>query len=352
MAKYEVEKGCTQVVTFTSDESLSILSDRGEKEFVFDQVFRDDSKQETVFEDTQMLVESCLDGYNVCLFAYGQTGSGKTFTMTGNTAFPGITPRAITEIFTLIKERTHLKVKVSTYFVELYLDTLVDLYWALDNKGKKGDPPRLDIKLDAKKMVYINNCVIKEAESPDELVELFTKGNLERHVGATKMNAESSRSHSIFAILIESYPATKRTTTGKLSLVDLAGSERADKTGATADRLKEGMAINKSLSALGDVISALSSKEKFIPYRNSKLTQVMQDSLGGNAKTLMFVNFSPADYNADETVTSLKYAARVKLITNDASKAAESEEVNKLKVALRKAASGGKLDDDDMGLIR
>jgi hypothetical protein len=147
-------------------------------------------------------------------------------------------------------------------------------------------------------------------------------------------------------------PATKRTTTGKLSLVDLAGSERADKTGATADRLKEGMAINKSLSALGDVISALSSGEKFIPYRNSKLTQMMQDSLGGNAKTLMFVNFSPADYNADETVTSLNYAARVKLITNDAAKAAESEEVSKLKAALRKAARGGTLDEDEQGLIK
>ena len=268
MAKYEVEKGCTQVVTPSLRTRVSPFCRIEVRRNLFSTKQGDDSKQETVFEDTQMLVESCLDRYNMCLFAYGQTGSGKTFTMTGNTAFPGITPRAITEIFTLIKERTHLKVKVSTYFVELYLDTLVDLYWALDNKGKKGDPPRLDIKLDAKKMVYINNCVIKEAESPDELVELFTKGNLERHVGATKMNAESSRSHSIFAILIESYdPATKRTTTGKLSLVDLAGSERADKTGATADRLKEGMAINKSLSALGDVISALSSKEKFIPLQ-------------------------------------------------------------------------------------
>lgn len=163
---------------------------------------------------------------------------------------------------------------------------------------------------------------------PDELFALFNAGNLERHTGATQMNAESSRSHSIFSIMVEAYDSsTKRTNFGKLSIVDLAGSERADKTGASADRLKEAQNINKSLSALGDVIAALSDGVKFIPYRNNKLTQLMQDSLGGNAKTLMFVNFSPADYNADETSTSLTYAARVKKIVNNASKAAESEEV-------------------------
>lgn len=155
----------------------------------------------------------------------------------------------------------------------------------------------------------------------DELMGLFHQGNAERHVGATKMNAESSRSHSIFAIMIETYDkTTKKTAIGKLSLVDLAGSERADKTGAGAERLREAQSINKSLSALGDVIAALSEGEKFIPYRNNKLTQVMQDSLGGNAKTLMFVNFSPADYNCDETATSLNYATRVKKITNNAAK--------------------------------
>merc|ERR1719498_323057 len=152
-----------------------------------------------------------------------------------------------------------------------------------------------------------------------------------RHVGATKMNAESSRSHSIFSILVEVYNKTTKTSVGKLSLVDLAGSERADKTGATAERLKEAQSINKTLSALGDVISALSNNEKFIPYRNNKLTQLMQDSLGGNAKTLMFVNISPADYNRDETLTSLLYASRVKSIVNDAKKKEESAEVAKLK---------------------
>ncbi|CAK4090003.1 unnamed protein product [Aphanomyces euteiches] len=159
------------------------------------------------------------------------------------------------------------------------------------------------------------------------------------------MNAESSRSHSVFTILIENFnKTTKQTSVGKLSLVDLAGSERAGKTGATAERLKEAQAINKSLSALGDVISALSTNEKFIPYRNNKLTQLMQDSLGGNAKTLMFVNISPADYNQEETQTSLSYASRVKLITNQANKNSDSEEVAKLKQIIKQLKAGEDVD--------
>ena len=243
--------------------------------------------------------------------------------MTGSPSMPGLTPKAIEEMFRLIGERKHCNTRITTYFIELYNDNLVDLYWILDNKKSRGEPPKLDIKVDARKMVFVKNSVIKDAATPEELMDLFNRGNKERHTGATQMNAESSRSHSIFAIMAETFDTTtKKTTFGKLSLVDLAGSERADKTGASADRLKEAQNINKSLSALGDVISALSEGEKFIPYRNNKLTQLMQDSLGGNAKTLMFVNFSPADYNADETITSLNYAARVKKITNNAAKVA------------------------------
>lgn len=251
---------------------------------------------------------------------------------------PGLTPRAIEEIFRLVREKRHCTCKISTYFMELYNDALVDLFWILDNKrGPRKDPPRLDIKVNEKQMVVIPNAVVKEVSSGDELMELFRLGNQERHVGATLMNAESSRSHSIFSILAEVYDSTsKRTTYGKLSLVDLAGSERADKTGASADRLKEAQSINKSLSALGNVISALSDGVKFIPYRDNKLTQLMQDSLGGNAKTLMFVNFSPADYNSDETVSSLSYATRVKKITNNIARQAESEEVTRLKNMIKR----------------
>ena len=244
MAKYEIEKGCKPVVVVKDETSLKLITTRGEKDFEFDAVFSDQSTQDGVFEDTRRLVESCIDGFNVCLFAYGQTGSGKTFTMTGTPSMPGLTPKAIDELYRLIDERKHLRITVTTYFVELYNDNLVDLYWVLDNKNAKNnnnnnEPPKLEIKMDDKKMVFIRNSIIKEASSPSDLMELFNKGNLERHTGATKMNAESSRSHSIFAIMVECYDkATKRTTTGKLSLVDLAGSERADKTGAQADRLK------------------------------------------------------------------------------------------------------------------
>ena len=144
-------------------------------------------------------------------------------------------------------------------------------------------------------MVFIKGIVTKEINSVDEAMEVFSLGNKARHVGSTKMNAESSRSHLIFAILIENKDlTTHKTSLGKLSLVDLAGSERVGKTGATKERLKEAQSINKSLSALGDVISSLSTA-KFIPHRNNKLTQLLSDGLGGNAKTLMFVNLSPAD---------------------------------------------------------
>jgi kinesin family protein C2/C3 len=358
MARYEIERGCKNVVTIRDETSLKLLTSRGERDFEFDAVFSATSTQEQVFEDTKRLVESCLDGFNVCVFAYGQTGSGKTFTMTGAPGMPGLTPKAVEELFRLINEKAHLRCKVSTYFVELYNDNLVDLYYVVDNEGVKGmqaDPPKLDIKLDAKKMVSIRNSVVKETNSPAELMDLFNRGNAKRHTGGTKMNAESSRSHSIFAIMVESYDTTtKRTNIGKLSLVDLAGSERQDKTGAEKERLKEAQSINKSLLALGDVIAALSEgNAKFIPYRNNKLTQLMQDSLGGNAKTLMFVNFSPADYNCDETYTSLQYAAKVKKIVNNASKQAESEEVARLKAIIKRLQSGQvvPVDLDDGGQI-
>jgi len=166
-------------------------------------------------------------------------------------------------------------------------------------------------------------------------------------VSKTAMNAESSRSHLVFSILVESTnKSTGATALGKLTLVDLAGSERQSKTQATGERLKEAKSINMSLSALGDVISALSTGEKHVPYRNNLLTRLLQDGLGGNAKTLMFVNISPADYNAEETSTSLQYAQRVKMITNDASKAQESAEIKRLKDIISDLKKGKAAADD------
>ena len=210
-------------------------------------------------------------------------------------------------------------------------------------------PPHVD----ARKQVYVKNAeiaTVAEVGGESQLMELFTQGNKMRKVGATKMNAASSRSHSIFSIIIETEDSSNGAQGyGKLSLIDLAGSERLKKTGATKQQQQEANSINKSLSALGDVISALTEGASFVPYRNNKLTQLMQDSIGGSAKTLMFVNFSPADYNAEETIGSLTYAARVKKVTNNAEKATESREVANLKeqlLALQKQLLQGGGDEE------
>ncbi|XP_065060252.1 myosin-2 heavy chain-like [Rhopilema esculentum] len=339
----EKERGNYSAVKSPDEYSLIVDTHRGPKEFQYDSVFMPDSTQEKVFEDTSMLIQSAVDGYNVCIFAYGQTGSGKTFTVIGDKEqrFPGIAPRAFQNLFQLLEEnKAKFAFKVELYMMELYMDRLIDLF--ATNKDAK-----LDIKKDKKGMVIVQGAVIHEAKNSEELMSLFEKGSSTRHVSSTKMNAESSRSHLIISIIIE---ATNRTTgtvsRGKLSLVDLAGSERAAKTEASPEQLKEAQSINKSLSALGDVISALSSEQSFIPYRNNKLTLLMQDSLGGNAKTLMFVNISPADYNTDETITSLTYASRVKLITNDASKNAESKEVARLKGIITKLKKGENVEEE------
>eukprot|EP01051_Picozoa_sp_SAG22_P009095 SAG22_NODE_732_length_7583_cov_3.250134_7_plen_202_part_00 len=194
--------------------------------------------------------------------------------------------------------------------------------------------------------VFCPGSHVEDCPTLESLQACWKKGEDSRHVGFTKMNAGSSRSHLIISILIESTDLkTGNKSVGKLSLVDLAGSERAGKTGATAERLKEAQSINKSLSALGDVISALSAGADFIPYRNNKLTMLMSDSLGGNAKTLMYVNISPSDYNTDETLTSLAYAARVKMITNDANKNHESKEVARLKDQIAALKAGKAIDE-------
>ena len=188
--------------------------------------------------------------------------------------------------------------------LELYNDQLLDLL--VGHHVNEKDRKKLEIKKDAKGMIFVPGSTVKECPTLADLEECWKVGEGSRHVGSTKMNAGSSRSHLIVSMLIETInKQTGKAAVGKLSLIDLAGSERAGKTGATAERLREAQSINKSLSALGDVISALSSGESFIPYRNNKLTLLMSDSLGGNAKTLMFVNISPADSNIDETRAAL-----------------------------------------------
>lgn len=201
-------------------------------------------------------------------------------------------------------------------------------------KGAKGsEPPRLDIKKDAVKgTVSVTGAVKTEVTSAQQLMATIEGGLKNRHVASTKMNFESSRSHLIISITIEATNLqTQNVTSGKLSFVDLAGSERVKKSGSTGELLKEAQAINLSLSALGDVISALSSGSQHIPYRNHKLTMLMSDSLGGNAKTLMFVNVSPTDANLEETQSSLQYAMRVRTIKNEVRVSEASKEVLRLR---------------------
>eukprot|EP01018_Ginkgo_biloba_P014883 Gb_23899 [translate_table: standard] len=204
-------------------------------------------------------------------------------------------------------------------------------------------------------MVSVENATLVSITGLEEMMNVIAKGQEKRHVSGTHMNEESSRSHLVLSITIESTNLqTQVQTKGKLSFVDLAGSERVKKSGVSGDGMKEAQSINKSLSALGDVISALANEVQHVPYRNHKLTMLMSDSLGGNAKTLMFVNISPAESNLEETYNSLNYASRVRSITNDASKNVSTKEVARLKkvIAQMKEHAGKKVEDVDLEEIQ
>ncbi|TSR04279.1 Kinesin-like protein KIN-14E [Bagarius yarrelli] len=301
----ELARGSCTIVSCLDDYSVSLETARGPREFQFDRIFTTEHTQDDVFQESSRLIQSAVDGFNVCIFAYGQTGSGKTFTMLGDREQknPGIIPRTFNRIFEIIQENeSKFEFKVLASMLELYNDRLQDLFVSPSEALSK----RIEIKKDKKGLVFAQGAEAKEATSAGELFALFELGSANRHIAATKMNIESSRSHLIISIMLESRNlANGNMTFGKLNLVDLAGSERAAKTGAKDDQLKEANSINKSLSALGDVISALAMDQAHVPYRNNKLTQLMQDSLGGNSKTLMFLNISPSDCNLDETHASL-----------------------------------------------
>eukprot|EP00878_Enallax_costatus_P030168 GHUV01032825.1.p1 GENE.GHUV01032825.1~~GHUV01032825.1.p1 ORF type:complete len:1266 (+),score=433.04 GHUV01032825.1:2206-6003(+) len=343
MLDFEAAKNQTPAVQIPNELTVAHLwrDEKKPREYDFDAVFGPNQTQEDVFEDTRHLVRSALDGYNVCVFAYGQTGSGKTFTIYGNESTPGLTPRGLTELFRLIdKDAGKASYSVSLQMLELYQDTLMDLL--LPEPVRKGtmrppivpeQPPKLEIKKDPKGLVTVTGASTVPATSAQQLLGVIEQGLARRHVSSTAMNRESSRSHLIISCIIEGVNMQSQAVTrGKLSFVDLAGSERVKKSGSTGENLKEAQAINKSLSALGDVISALATEQPHIPYRNHKLTMLMSDCLGGNAKTLMFVNVSPTDANLDESQNSLVYATRVRTIKNNALR----DEANKEVIRLRK----------------
>jgi kinesin family member C1 len=275
--------------------------------FSFDRVFGPESTQDAVFDEISQLAQSSLDGYRVCIFAYGQTGSGKTFTMEGTPNQPGMIPLAVLQIFAysskLSLERGW-KFSFEASYLEIYNETLRDL---IDDSNKP-----LDIKHAANGKTTVSGLTYVPVETPEQVQELLNKAAKNRAVAETQCNERSSRSHSVFALNISgSNPITGENIEGILNLVDLAGSERLSQSGSTGDRLKETQAINKSLSALGDVISALSSRESHVPFRNSKLTFLLQNSLGGNCKTLMFVNINPALESFGESLCSLRFATKV-----------------------------------------
>merc|ERR1740121_417761 len=289
-----------------------------ENKFQFDAVWTPGTQDE-IFEDCKDLVQSAVDGYNVTLFAYGQTGAGKTFTMAGVPGQLGVSPRTITEIFQVIEgNKSRFTYTVMGSMLELYQNTLVDL---LSKEDPKASKQKLNVRVEKSGMVAVEHLKAEECKAAKDLQSLMDRGNKSRSVAATAMNSESSRSHLVLMIqIISRNKETGEQLRGKMLIVDLAGSERLKKSQTTEDQQKESIEINKSLTALGDVIEALTKGSKVIPYRNHKLTQLMQDALGGTAKTLMFVNCSPSSSNKEETLNSLKYAQRAKKITNVAVK--------------------------------
>uniref|UniRef100_A0A671MFW8 Kinesin-like protein n=1 Tax=Sinocyclocheilus anshuiensis TaxID=1608454 RepID=A0A671MFW8_9TELE len=291
------------------------------KTFTFDTVFGPDSKQLDVYNLTaRPIIDSVLEGYNGTIFAYGQTGTGKTFTMEGVRAVPelrGIIPNSFAHVFGHIaKAEGDTSVFFVISYLEIYNEEVRDLLG-------KDQMQRLEVKERPDVGVYIKDLSGYVVNNADDMDRIMTLGHKNRSVGATNMNEHSSRSHAIFTITIEcsekGVDGDQHVRMGKLHLVDLAGSERQGKTGATGQRLKEATKINLSLSTLGNVISALvDGKSTHVPYRNSKLTRLLQDSLGGNSKTMMCANIGPADYNYDETISTLRYANRAKNIKNKA----------------------------------
>ncbi|XP_077982296.1 kinesin-like protein KIFC3 [Glandiceps talaboti] len=310
------------------DDGVLFVTNKGRTtSYEVDKVFAPASTQEMVFDEVKHLVVSCVDGYNVCIFAYGQTGSGKTYTMEGPPGDRGINQRALQLLFAEKEEREQdWDYIITVSMMEIYNEMLRDLL--------SGDPTyKMDIKMNHDGGLYVPGLKYLTVETVDEVNQVLELAKINRATASTNMNEHSSRSHAMLCITVT---GTNKTTgsraVGRLNLVDLAGSERVSKSGADGARLKEAQNINKSLSALGDVIHALRNKQGHIPYRNSKLTYLLQDSLGGDSKTLMVVQVAPVEKNVGETSSSLSFAQRVRSVElGQANKKTESAEIASLR---------------------
>ncbi|KAK2647075.1 hypothetical protein Ddye_022270 [Dipteronia dyeriana] len=329
-----VSQGYARCLKQESSQTLLWLGPLGHPEtrFTFDHVACEIITQEKLFRVAGLpMVENCLSGYNSCMFAYGQTGSGKTYTMMGEingvegklNEGCGITPRIFEYLFSRIKAEEEsrrderLKFSCKCSFLEIYNEQITDLL--------EPSSTNLQLREDLKKGVYVENLKEYNVTTVNDVVKLLLQGAANRKMAATYMNSESSRSHSVFTCIIESQWEKDSMTHfrfARLNLVDLAGSERQKSSGADGDRLKEAANINKSLSTLGLVIMSLvdlaHGKHRHVPYRDSRLTFLLQDSLGGNSKTTIIANVSPSIRSANETLSTLKFAQRAKLIQNNA----------------------------------
>ncbi|XP_069833319.1 kinesin-like protein KIF21A isoform X5 [Dendropsophus ebraccatus] len=371
LAKEKIE-GCHICTSVTPGEPQVFLGK--DKAFTFDYVFDIDSRQDEIYmQCTEKLIEGCFEGYNATVFAYGQTGSGKTYTM--GTGFDvniteeeqGIIPRAVRHLFRRINERKQAALeqgipppdfKVNAQFLELYNEEVLDLFDTTRDIEARNKKSNIKIHEDSSGGIYTVGVTTRNVASEAEMMQCLKLGALSRTTASTQMNVQSSRSHAIFTVhLCQTRVCSKldaendldnritsestqmnefETLTAKFHFVDLAGSERLKRTGATGDRAKEGISINCGLLALGNVISALGDKSKkvtHVPYRDSKLTRLLQDSLGGNSQTVMIACVSPSDRDFMETLNTLKYANRARNIKNKvmANQDRTSQQINALR---------------------
>ncbi|XP_075945721.1 kinesin-like protein KIF21A isoform X5 [Anarhichas minor] len=391
LAREKIE-GC-HICTYVMPGEPQVILGK-DKSFTYDYMFDMDSQQEAIYSScTEKLIEGCFEGYNATVFAYGQTGSGKTYTM--GTGFDvnfveeelGIIPRAVHHLYRGIEQRRQAaqeqglpapEFKINAQFLELYNEEVLDLFDSTRDTKQKS---HIKIHEDATGGIYTVGVTTRTVSSEAEMMQCLKLGALSRTTASTQMNVQSSRSHAIFTIHLcqvricasdnqegesdnrvsngNSEIDEYETLTAKFHFVDLAGSERLKRTGATGDRAKEGISINCGLLALGNVISALGDRSKrssHVPYRDSKLTRLLQDSLGGNSQTVMIACISPSDRDFMETLNSLKYANRARNIKNkvmvNQDKASQQisvlrTEIARLQIELMEYKTGKRLSGED-----
>ncbi|GAB4818535.1 hypothetical protein N2152v2_005581 [Parachlorella kessleri] len=339
------------VVDTLDDQQLRLYNPKAGKDliFKFDRVFGAESTQEEVYDETKPLIRSVLDGYNVCIFAYGQTGSGKTHTMSGTDVEQyvgrGINYRALDDLFTIQQQRAdEVEYDISVQMLEIYNENLRDL---LVDESEARQQRSLELRDTQRSGCNVPDAIQVAVSCTDDVLRVMALGARNRAVAETKMNERSSRSHSVLTVMVDGTNLTTHEKThGCLHLIDLAGSERVGKSGAEGEQLKEATHINTSLSALGHVMTSLASKAKHVPFRNSKLTRLLEDSLSGQAKSMMFIHVAPEWNSASETRCTLDFGKRVTEVTLGAAKkntesgaAHEAKELEKrLRVEQQKAA--------------